>query len=124
MDFLTYKVDLWVALMLAAVLSNFQNVGMALQLAASKLSEHEAATAASNSALMAQRALNKVNELEIELATIRTEARMNGAAAASWQRRVEELEKRMAAGVVIHSGGDTNVGRDVAGRDHEQTTHG
>lgn len=124
MDFLTYKVDLWVALMLAAVLSNFQNVGMALQLAASKLSEHEAAAAARNSALMAQRALDKVSKLEVEMATARTEARMNAAAALEWQRRVDTLEKRMQAGVVINAGGDVTTSGDVAGRDHSEQSNG
>lgn len=61
---------------------------------------------------------------QAEAGHARSEAAMQGQLSLTWQRRVEDLEKRVSAGVVINSGGDTSIGRDVAGGNHEQTSHG
>lgn len=70
--------------------------------------------------LMRERARSAATEAELrsEAALARQEARMNSDVALKLQRRVEDLERHIQAGVVIQAGGDASIGGDVAGRDH------
>ena len=70
------------------------------------------------------RSTAELAEIRSEAALAKQEAKMNAALALNLQRRVDELEKRMQAGVVINAGGDVSTAA-VTGRDHtEQTTNG
>ena len=70
------------------------------------------------------RSAAELAEIRSEAALAKQEARMNAQMALGLQRRVEELEKKLTAGVVINAGGDVTTGGDVAGRDHSEEAHG
>lgn len=59
----------------------------------------------------------EIGEVKQDLALARAESQMSAAAALTWQRRVEDLEKQLHAGVTILAAGDTNVGGDIVSRD-------
>lgn len=66
--------------------------------------------------MQAQNAV-ELGEMASKLERAIAEGQMNAAAALTWQRRVETLERRVATGVVINAGGDVTTGGDVAGHD-------
>ena len=65
---------------------------------------------------------SEMAELKAEVSLARQEARMNSSVALTWQRRVEDLEKQLAAGGVnFNVAGDATIAGDVAGRDKSTT---
>lgn len=70
------------------------------------------------------RAGSEIAELRSGLALAQQEAKMNAESALKLQRRVDTLEARVQAGVVINAGGDVTTGGAVAGQDLTEQNHG
>lgn len=70
------------------------------------------------------RSAAELAEIRGEAALAKQEARMNAQMALGLQRRVEELEKKLIAGVVINAGGDVTTGGAVAGQDLTEQNNG